>query len=509
MRAAVFLCVIITSFQIFAKVPTGIDWYQGTVESAFKEAKKTKRPLFLYWGAIWCPPCNQIKKTIFSTKPFKKMVKKFIPVYLDGDEKRAQIWSDKLGTRGYPTMLVLSPLGKEIMRLPTGVSVSEYVNLMDLTLKKMLPISKIVENALQGKASDDDWKLMAGYSWYQDNKKLKAKTFKQLYDTVPKRLLGDRSRFFFLYMSAHLQENKKATPKELAQFIPTLESFLDSPRLIRANLETFFYEASDIVSRLFAATDPKRELFIKKWLKAMEDIENDEGLSLDERFSALAPIVYFHILKNKPPKKEGNKKDKKEKVTIKFPKAIQQRISNKASWVDKNALDSYSRQSVMSTVVWLLRKTNQVKLAQKYAIAELAKSSAPWYFISSLAYMSEQKKENKKALKWLEKGWQVAKGHATRLQWGTSYIMGILRLAPKNEKLLKEVSLQVMDEILVEDDAFYGRNKKRLQRLAKKLVKWNEDKSHTKVLQDLKVSLSQKCETVNVKNSCLDWVKTF
>jgi hypothetical protein len=33
-------------------------------------ARAQQRPLFLYWGAVWCPPCNRVKSEIFARDEF-------------------------------------------------------------------------------------------------------------------------------------------------------------------------------------------------------------------------------------------------------------------------------------------------------------------------------------------------------------------------------------------------------------------------------------------------------
>src|SRR3989442_14831737 len=109
-----------------AKSSDGIAWYEGDVDAAFAYAKAHDKPLFLYWGAAWCPPCNQVKATIFKRADFIERSRQFVPVYVDGDQPNAQKLADRFRVRGYPTMILFASEGAEITRLPGEIDPRQY-----------------------------------------------------------------------------------------------------------------------------------------------------------------------------------------------------------------------------------------------------------------------------------------------------------------------------------------------------------------------------------------------
>src|SRR5512137_2154049 len=155
----------------------GIEWVRpqsvADVDRAFEDAKSRNQPVFLFWTAVWCPPCNQVKSTIFTRPEFVEKSRSFVPVYVDADSPSGQVLGERFRVRGYPTMVLLNGDGHELTRLAGSVDAAKYMQLLDRGLAGGNSAKQALEAALAGRPlPSDDWRLLAFYSWETDDGQL-------------------------------------------------------------------------------------------------------------------------------------------------------------------------------------------------------------------------------------------------------------------------------------------------------------------------------------------------
>ncbi len=231
----------------------GIEWQKGDVDAAFAAAKAANKPVFLYWGAVWCPPCNQVKATIFNRQDFVDRSRFFVPVYLDGDTKSAQKLGARFKVSGYPTMILFKPDGTEITRLPGEVDADQYMRVLALGMSGARPVKDTLAAALapaRGKLTPEEWRLLAYYSWDTDEQQVVPKdkvpaTLQRLAQACPadQRETAARLEIKALAAAANVRDVKPRNDRAAIDKVLTL---LAEPKFARDNFDVIVYYSSNI-----------------------------------------------------------------------------------------------------------------------------------------------------------------------------------------------------------------------------------------------------------------------
>lgn len=88
--------------------------WRPSYEAAVAEAKDSAKPIFLYFGAKWCAPCNQMDRDTWSDSEVGQVMREVVPVKLDYDVRANRERFDELHGAGLPSYLILTANGKVI-----------------------------------------------------------------------------------------------------------------------------------------------------------------------------------------------------------------------------------------------------------------------------------------------------------------------------------------------------------------------------------------------------------
>ncbi len=481
------------------KVDSGIEWFVGTVDEAFAAAKESEKPIYLYWGAVWCPPCHAIKATVFKSPEFIERSKLFIPVYLDGDADNAQAYGEEFGVRGYPTMIVFDSNGVELTRIPDGIDLTAYANILDLTLGNMSPASGIVERVMNTDVmlSEDECTLLAYYSWGQDTKILAerdvADSFRRMTAACPESLRKERSILYLSWLDETLQAAEfdvdidadpddeepedPLTPELKVEALKVLETVLGDYELVKANMLTVIFSGATLTRHLTEAGSEERMSLTQKFIDIYDKIAADESVYKRERIYTLSGKMRFERIGDG----EAEISDK-----------LKQEIVDMVAWADESTPSVYERQPIINALGNVLDAAGMDDAAKPLLLAELGKSKQPYYYMLSLAEI-EQRADNKDvAISWLKKAYDASQGPATRFQWGANYLKGLLEMAPAETQLIQETTVRLISE-LQEGGGFFQRPKAQLQRLEGQLQEWGEAQEDEEVLSTIRKSVLAVC----------------
>ena len=475
-----------------APADAGIAWKHASndadVDAAFALAKAETKPVFVYWGAKWCPPCTQVKATLFNRQDFIARSRAFVPVYVDGDSPGAQKLGSRFKVSGYPTMVLFNPQGTELTRLPGEVDPERYTQVLTLGMNAQRPVKEVLAQVEAGGAglTANDWRLLAFYSWDTDQQQLVPKggvpaLLKQLADACPADPAEIATRLRLKALAA-VDAKSPAKPDAAAQAM--LLKVLADASTARAHTDVLTNHAADITRALSARATPQRAGLLAAFDTALKRFEADSTLSRADRMTALIAQVDLAAIDDAK-SAQGAKP--------KLPAPLLADIREHTARADREITDGYERQAVITSAAYLLERAGLGAESDTLLKANLAKSHSPYYLMSELASNAKARGDKAEALRWYEEAFARSEGPATRLQWGASYVNALVDLAPQDDARIEKAASQLLGEAAKQPDAFYERSGRSLQRIGTKLQAWNRTGAHGATLKRLQTQLDGVC----------------
>ena len=112
-----------------ASAATGEIAWLDSYEKAVKLAKEQQKPLMVDVMADWCAICKRMDAEVYTRADVAASAARFVPVKVDGD-KRPEL-KKEFGVSGYPTLVLLTPDGREVGRVRGGVPYQLLISALD------------------------------------------------------------------------------------------------------------------------------------------------------------------------------------------------------------------------------------------------------------------------------------------------------------------------------------------------------------------------------------------
>jgi thiol-disulfide isomerase/thioredoxin len=455
------------------------------VDRAIAQARSQNKPLLLYWGATWCPPCNQLKATLFNRADFAALSKHFVAVFVDGDRPAAQKIGARFKVSGYPTLVLFTPQGQEITRLPGEADAPQVLALLEQGLAGGRPIAAVLADARAGKPLPaNEWRVLAFHSWAVDDTGLVAANDRPavLAELAAKSPLGDGETATRLWLKALAASDDGKGLKPDAALRERVARVLADPAATRMHMDVIGGSAANMVKTLSTDDSAERAPLAAQFDAALARLQADATLSRADRTGVLTERVSLARL--------GQPKDA---TTPTLPAPLVAEVRDWSGRMDREITDGYERQAVITAVAYLQGQAGLWSDSDALLRRNLARSPSPYYLMSQLASNARKLGRNDDALSWSRQAWDKSVGPATRLQWGAGYLSMLVDLAPKDAARIEKTAAQIFSEAAQDAGALHDRSGRSLQRVGKKLAGWNADGKQATVMKRLQTKVDALC----------------
>lgn len=472
-----------------ARMPPGVAWVDAAadddIDRAFTQARAEHKPVLLYWGASWCPPCNQLRATLFNRQDFIAQARHVVAVHVDGDGPGAQKLAARFKVRGYPTLVLMAADGSELTRLPGEAEPPQVMRVLQQGLAGGRPVAAVLADARAGRPlRGGEWPLLAWYGWDTDEARLvpaaeRALLLAQLARACPPREPEPATR---LLLKAIAYSDAGQGVKPDAALRQRVQRLLADPRASRAQMDVLVNQAPELARALVPEPGAERERLVAALGLALRRLQADASLSRADRLSALGARVELARL-DQP----------RQSPAPQLPAALRDEVKALAARLDREVSDSFERQAVVTAAAYTLGRAGLWADSDALLQANLARSHSAYYLMSQLGGNARQQGRPDEALAWYEQAYQKSVGPATRLQWGAGYVAALVDLSPQDSARIERAVGQLIQDAAQDPAAFHERSARALKRVSDKLASWNQGGRHQAQVQRLRAALAPVC----------------
>ena len=510
-----------------ADAPAGIDWLPGDqLETAFSTAATAHKPVFLFWGAVWCPYCKDLKANVFSRADFRAKLRLFVPVYLDGDTEGAQKWGDRFRIAGYPTVLVLGADRTELARIAGGMDIHQYANVLDLVLADAEPVDRLLARAASPAASAsspgvtkasahgpqtgsrdagaltaDDCRRLAYNAWSldatldEDAGRL-GKSLDAAAQHCPPDALHERARLVVIAAGLQATSEEKALSSgrapspALKQMMARVETVLADQHWAAQNADVLQYLDEPFFQAIAKSWPDKAADWLARWGATMDAAADDTRFTMGDRLA----FVNSKLMATKALSPGG-----------KIPAQLIADANHRIDVALERTKDPMPRAGVVNAALNVLETLGDPQHGYDIAAAEVPNTQTPYYYLADMADLADELGRRDEAVSLRERAYRESRGAATRFQWGTGYLLELIRVRPNDDTRIRSAALEVLGE-LDAPDRLYSRSRTRLARISSTLKQWSAGGRHAETIAAIRKRMGEICGRIpegdTAKQSC-------
>jgi thioredoxin-related protein len=213
-----------------------IHFLRGPLAGAIDRATAEQKPVMIDFITDWCRWCDTLDRNTYSDQAVASFINdNVVPIKIDAEKGEGIAIASTYNVHNYPTILLITPGGKEIDRILGYLPPEPFLASMTDLVHGVGTVS-VLTRRVEESPGDPAAVYALAHRYTERNDLEEASTyFSRLMTLDPKDSLGHREEALFMVAYASFHRNKDITRmKEFAKEFPASDNFRDALQILIA-----------------------------------------------------------------------------------------------------------------------------------------------------------------------------------------------------------------------------------------------------------------------------------